>query len=113
MASIIAEKIGFIQMTEVEIVIKPEKAHQLAKVLVSVWGGADPIPPDVIIAIIQAGGYASLASQIANGKKQFVGGSLAPSGKIAFACHWSDTQRNQLWCRSRTKGSSMVVGQRK
>jgi predicted GNAT superfamily acetyltransferase len=87
MASIIAEKIGFIQMTEVEIVIKPEKAHQLAKVLVSVWGGADPIPPDVIIAIIQAGGYASLASQIANGKKQFVGGSLAIVGSHQGKLH--------------------------
>ncbi len=68
-------------MTELELVIKPEKATDLARVLSAVWGGADPIPPDVIIAIIQAGGYASLASRIFNGKKQFVGGALAIVGK--------------------------------
>ena len=85
--SIIAEKIGSIQMTEIELVIKPEKAHELARVLTEVWGGADPIPPDVIIAIVHAGGYASLASQIVNGKKQFVGGSLAIVGNYQRKLH--------------------------
>jgi len=87
MASIIAEKIGFIQMTEIELVIKPEKATDLARVLTAVWGGADPIPPDVIIAIVHAGGYASLASQIVKGKKQFVGGSLAIVGNHQRKLH--------------------------
>ena len=85
--SIIAEKIGSIQMTEIELVIKPENAHELARVLTEVWGGADPIPPDVIIAIVHAGGYASLASQIVNGKKQFVGGSLAIVGNHQRKLH--------------------------
>ncbi|CAB4663722.1 unannotated protein [freshwater metagenome] len=87
MMSIIAEKIGSIQMTEIELVIKPENAHDLARVLTEVWGGADPIPPDVIIAIVHAGGYASLASQIVNGKKQFVGGSLAIVGNHQRKLH--------------------------
>ena len=87
MASIIAEKIGSIQMTEIELVIKPEGAHDLAQVLTAVWGGADPIPPDVIIAIIHSGGYASLASQIVNGRKQFVGGSLALVGNHQRKLH--------------------------
>ena len=87
MMSIIAEKIGSIQMTEIELVIKPENAHELARVLTEVWGGADPIPPDVIIAIVHAGGYASLASQIVNGKKQFVGGSLAIVGNHQRKLH--------------------------
>jgi len=87
MMSIIAEKIGSIQMTEIELVIKPEKAHELARVLTEVWGGADPIPPDVIIAIVHAGGYASLASKIVKGKKQFVGGSLAIVGNYQRKLH--------------------------
>jgi len=87
MASIIAEKLGFIQMTEIELVRKPENAHDLARVLTEVWGGAEPIPPDVIIAIVHAGGYASLASQIVNGKKQFVGGSLAIVGNHQRKLH--------------------------
>jgi len=74
-------------MTEVELVIKPEMAHHLARVLAAVWGGADPIPADVITAIIHAGGYASLASQIINGKKQFVGGSLAIVGNYQRKLH--------------------------
>ncbi|MSY47505.1 MAG: hypothetical protein F2644_02315 [Actinobacteria bacterium] len=74
-------------MTEIELVIKPENAHDLARVLTEVWGGADPIPPDVIIAIVHAGGYASLASQIVNGKKQFVGGSLAIVGNHQRKLH--------------------------
>ena len=74
-------------MTEIELVIRPEKAHDLARVLTAVWGGTDPIPADVIIAIIQAGGYASLASQIVNGKKQFVGGSLAIVGNYQRKLH--------------------------
>lgn len=85
--SIIAEKIGSIQMTKIELVKKPENAHDLARVLTEVWGGADPIPPDVIIAIVHAGGYASLASQIVNGKKQFVGGSLAIVGNHQRKLH--------------------------
>jgi predicted GNAT superfamily acetyltransferase len=87
MTSIIAEKLGFIQMTEIELVRKPENAHDLARVLTEVWGGAEPIPPDVIIAIVHAGGYASLASQIVNGKKQFVGGSLAIVGNHQRKLH--------------------------
>ena len=67
-------------MTEVEIVNQPEMAHELARVLSAVWGGAEPIPPDVVIAIMYSGGYASLASKIIDGKKQFVGGSLAIVG---------------------------------
>jgi predicted GNAT superfamily acetyltransferase len=74
-------------MTEVELVIKPEMAHHLARVLAAVWGGADPIPADVITAIIHSGGYASLASQIINGKKQFVGGSLAIVGNYQRKLH--------------------------
>ena len=74
-------------MTEIELVIRPEKAHELARVLTAVWGGTDPIPADVIIAIIQAGGYAGLASQIVNGKKQFVGGSLAIVGNHQRKLH--------------------------
>ena len=74
-------------MTEVEIVNQPEKAHELAQVLSAVWGGAEPIPPDVIIAIMHAGGYASLASQIIDGKKQFVGGSLAIAGNHQRKLH--------------------------
>jgi predicted GNAT superfamily acetyltransferase len=87
MASIIAEKIGLVQMTEIELVIKPEMAHDLARVLAVVWGGADPIPADVIIAIIHSGGYASLASQVVNGRKQFVGGSLALVGNHQRKLH--------------------------
>ena len=87
MMSIIAEKIGSIQMTEIELVIKPENAHDLARVLTEIWGGADPIPPDVIIAIVHAGGYASLASQIVEGKKQFIGGSLAIVGNHRRKLH--------------------------
>ena len=74
-------------MTEVEIVNQPEKAHELAQVLSAVWGGAEPITPDVIIAIMYAGGYASLASQIIDGKKQFVGGSLAIVGNHQRKLH--------------------------
>ena len=74
-------------MTEIELVIKPEKAPDLARVLTAVWGGADPIPPDVSIAIVHAGGYASLASQIVNDKKQFVGGSLAIVGNHQRKLH--------------------------
>ena len=74
-------------MTEVELVNQPEKAHHLARVLAAVWGGADPIPADVITAIIHSGGYASLASQIINGKKQFVGGSLAIVGNYQRKLH--------------------------
>ena len=74
-------------MTEIELVIRPENAHELARVLTEVWGGADPISPDVIIAIVNAGGYASLASQIVNGKKQFVGGSLAIVGNHQRKLH--------------------------
>ena len=74
-------------MTEVEIVNQPEKAHELAQVLSAVWGGAEPIPPDVIIAIMYAGGYASLASQIIDGKKQTVGGSLAIVGNHQRKLH--------------------------
>ena len=74
-------------MTEVEIVNQPEKAHELAQVLSAVWGGSEPIPPDVIIAIMHAGGYASLASQIINGKKKFVGGSLAIVGNYQRKLH--------------------------
>jgi predicted GNAT superfamily acetyltransferase len=85
--SIIAEKIGSIQMTEIELVKKPENAHDLARVLTEVWGGADPIPPDVIIAIVHAVGYASLASKIVKGKKQFVGGSLAIVGNHQRKLH--------------------------
>ena len=74
-------------MTEVEIVNQPEKAHELAQVLSAVWGGSEPIPPDVIIAIMHAGGYASLASQIINGKKKSVGGSLAIVGNYQRKLH--------------------------
>ncbi|GBL21914.1 hypothetical protein EMGBS4_19740 [Acidimicrobiaceae bacterium] len=74
-------------MIEVEIVNQPEKAHELARVLAAVWGGADPIPADVIIAIIHSGGYASLASQIVNGKTQFIGGSLALVGNHQRKLH--------------------------
>ena len=74
-------------MTEVEIVNQPEMAHELVQVLSAVWGGAGPIPPDVIIAIIYSGGYASLASQIIDGKKQFVGGSLAIVGNHQRKLH--------------------------
>ena len=74
-------------MTEVEIVNQPEMAHELAQVLSAVWGGAEPIPPDVIIAIMHAGGYASLASQIIDGKMQFVGGSLAIVGNHQRKLH--------------------------
>ncbi|MEI8023264.1 MAG: hypothetical protein WCH63_03655 [Actinomycetota bacterium] len=74
-------------MTEVELVNQPEKVHELALVLAAVWGGADPIPADVITAIIHSGGYASLASQIINGKKQFVGGSLAIVGNHQRKLH--------------------------
>ena len=74
-------------MTEIEIVNQPEKAHELAQVLSAVWGGAEPIPPDVIIAIMYSGGYASLASKIIDGKKQFVGGSLAIVGNNQRKLH--------------------------
>ena len=74
-------------MNAVEIVNQPEKAHELAQVLSEVWGGADPIPPDVIIAIVHAGGYASLASKIVKGKKQFVGGSFAIVGNHQRKLH--------------------------
>ena len=74
-------------MTEVEIVNQPEMAHELARVLSAVWGGAEPIPPDVIIAIMYSGGYASLASKIIDGKKQFVGGSLAIVGNNQRKLH--------------------------
>ncbi len=63
-------------MVQVEIVDHPDRARELTQVLTAVWGGAEPIPPDVIIAIIHAGGYASLASSVINGAKQLVGGSL-------------------------------------
>ena len=74
-------------MIEVEIVNQPEMAHELAQVLSAVWGGAEPIPPDVIIAIMYSGGYASLASRIIDGKKQFVGGSLAIVGNHQRKLH--------------------------
>ena len=74
-------------MTEVEIVNQPKMAHELAHVLSAVWGGAEPIPPDVSIAIMHAGGYASLASKIIDGKKQFVGGSLAIVGNNQRKLH--------------------------
>ena len=74
-------------MTEVEIVNQPEMAHELTRVLSAVWGGAEPIPPDVIIAIMYSGGYASLASKIIDGKKQFVGGSLAIVGNNQRKLH--------------------------
>ena len=67
-------------MVQVEIVDRPERARDLAQVLIAVWGGAEPIPPDVIIAIIHAGGYASLASRVINGAQQIVGGSLGIVG---------------------------------
>ena len=67
-------------MVQVEIVDRPERARDLAQVLMAVWGGAEPIPPDVIIAIIHAGGYASLASRVINGAQQIVGGSLGIVG---------------------------------
>ena len=74
-------------MTEVELVNQPEKVHELALVLAAVWGGADPIPADVITAIIHSGGYASLASQIINGGRHFVGGSLAIVGNHQRKLH--------------------------
>ena len=74
-------------MTEVELVNQPKMAHELAHVLSAVWGGAEPIPPDVIIAIMYSGGYASLASKIIDGKKQFVGGSLAIVGNNQRKLH--------------------------
>ena len=74
-------------MTEVEIVNQPEMAHELTRVLSAVWGGAEPIPSDVIIAIMYSGGYASLASKIIDGKKQFVGGSLAIVGNNQRKLH--------------------------
>lgn len=80
MASIIAEWVVLIQMVQVEIVDHPDRARELTQVLTAVWGGAEPIPPDVIIAIIHAGGYASLASSLINGVKQLVGGSLGIVG---------------------------------
>ena len=67
-------------MSDIEIVDQPEQAHELARVFVQVWGGADPISADVIIAIIHAGGYASLATRIVNSQKQIVGGSLGIVG---------------------------------
>ena len=67
-------------MSDIEIVDQPEQAHELARVLVQVWGGADPISADVIIAIVHAGGYASLATRIVNSQKQIVGGSLGIVG---------------------------------
>jgi predicted GNAT superfamily acetyltransferase len=71
----------FIQMANIELVDDPQKAQQLAQLLAGVWGEKNSISVDVIIAVVHAGGYASLASSDQAGKRHYVGGSLALVGR--------------------------------
>ena len=68
-------------MVSIEIVDNPQKAHQLADVLASVWGDSQAVSADVIIAVAHAGGYASIAQTTLNGEVKTVGGSLGIVGR--------------------------------
>lgn len=65
----------------------PQKALQLADLLATVWGGERSISMDVIVAVVHAGGYASLATQSIDGENQVVGGSLAFVGQPEKKLH--------------------------
>ncbi|NCU87536.1 MAG: hypothetical protein EBV58_07025 [Actinobacteria bacterium] len=77
----------FIQMVSIELVDNPQQAHQLSRLFAAVWGDKNSISVDVIVAVVHAGGYASLALREDKSQHEVVGGSMALVGRSNDKLH--------------------------
>ncbi|HBQ52536.1 MAG TPA: hypothetical protein DD711_06885 [Acidimicrobium sp.] len=74
-------------MVSIELVDNPQQAHQLSRLFAAVWGDKNSISVDVIVAVVHAGGYASLALREDKSQHEVVGGSMALVGRSNDKLH--------------------------
>jgi len=74
-------------MVSIELVDNPQQAHQLSRLFAAVWGDKNSISVDVIVAVVHADGYASLALREEKSQHEVVGGSMALVGRSNDKLH--------------------------